>query len=53
MFGLLKSITDLTVDVVTVVAAPVEIVVDLAGAAVRPIAEVAKELTDEIKSLKD
>lgn len=53
MFGLLKSVVDLTADVVTVVAKPVEMVVDLTGAAVKPIAEVASELADEVKRLKD
>lgn len=53
MFGLLKSITDLATDVATVVVAPVAVVADLAGAAVKPIAEAAKELADDVKSLKD
>lgn len=53
MFGLLKSVVDLATDVATVVVAPVEMVVDLTGAAVKPIAEVAKELAKDVKSLKD
>lgn len=53
MFGLLKSITELATDVVKVVATPVEMVVDLAGAVVKPIAEVARDLKDDIKSLKE
>ena len=53
MFGLFKSVADLAVDVVKVAAAPVEIVADLAGAAVKPIAEVAKDLVADVKSLKD
>ncbi len=53
MFGLFKSITDLATDVATVALAPVAIVADLAGAAVKPMAEVAKELADDVKSLKD
>jgi hypothetical protein len=53
MFGLLNSVVSLASDVVKVVIAPVEMAVDLAGAAVKPIAEVAKELTKDIKSLKD
>lgn len=53
MFGLLKSVVDLTADVVKVVAAPVEIAADLAGAVVKPLAEVASELVDEVKRLKD
>lgn len=53
MFGLLKSLTDLATDVVTVVTAPIEIVVDLAGAAAKPFAEAAKDLAADVKSLKD
>lgn len=53
MFGLFNSLTELAADVVKVVVAPVEIVVDLADAAVKPVAEVAQELANEIKSLKD
>lgn len=53
MFGLLKSVVSLATDVVQVVAAPVEIVTNLAGAAVKPIAEVAKDLVADVKSLKD
>jgi len=53
MFSLLKSVVELTTDVVKVVAAPVEMAVDLADAAVKPLVEVAKDLTDEIKQLKD
>jgi diacylglycerol kinase len=43
----------LTSDVVKVTLAPVEIAVDLAGAAIKPLAEVAKDLTNDVKSLKD
>lgn len=53
MFGLLESAVDLATDVATVVTKPVEMVVDLAGAAVKPVAEVAKELANDVKSLKD
>ena len=53
MFSLLKSVVELTTDVVKVVATPVEMVVDLADAAVKPLAEVADDLKNEIKSLKD
>ena len=53
MFGLLKSVVDLATDVVKVAAAPVEIVTDLAGAAIKPVAEVAKDLVADVKSLKD
>lgn len=53
MFGLLKSVTDLAADVTKVVVAPVEVVVDLAGAVVKPVAEAAEEIVEEVKSLKD
>jgi len=53
MFGLLKSVVDLAGDVATVVTKPVEAVVDLADAAIKPVAEVAKELAKDVKSLKD
>jgi diacylglycerol kinase len=53
MFGLFDSVVDLVSDVAKVVIAPVEIAVDLAGAAVKPLAEVAKDLANEVKSLKD
>lgn len=53
MFGLLTSLTGLATDAARVVIAPVEIAVDLAGAAVKPVAEVAKTLVADVKSLKD
>ena len=53
MFGLLKSVVDLAVNVVEVVVTPVEMVVDLAGAAVKPLAEVTRDLKADVKSLKD
>lgn len=46
MCGLLKSVIDLTVDGANVVTAPVQAVVDLADAAVKPFAEIAKDLSD-------
>lgn len=49
MFGLFKSVADLACDVVKVAVASVEIVADLAGAAV----EVAKDVVADGKSLKD
>lgn len=52
MFSLFKSVVDLAADVAQVVVAPVEIVSDLAGAAVKPVAEVAKDLIADVKSLK-
>jgi len=53
MFGLLKSVADLATDVATVVTKPVEMAVDLTGAAIKPVAEVAKELAKDVKSIKD
>src|SRR5450830_2081938 len=53
MFGLLNSVVNLAADVVTVAVAPVEIVVNLAGAAAKPVAEAAKELVKDVKSIVD
>lgn len=53
MFGLLKSVVDLVTDAAAVVVAPVEMAVDLADAAVKPVADAAKELAKDVKSLKD
>ena len=47
------SVIGLTKDVFEVVTTPVEIAVDLADAAIKPMAEAAKEIKDDIKSLKD
>lgn len=52
MFGLLKSLTELAIDVATVATKPVEVVVDLADAAIKPIAEAAKDIADDVKSIK-
>lgn len=51
--GLFNSLVELTTDALKAVAAPVEISVDLADAVVKPLAKVAKELADDVKSLKD
>ena len=53
MFGLLNSVLDLAGDVVTIVTKPIEAAVDLAGAAVKPLAEAAKDIANDIKSIKD
>lgn len=53
MFSLLKSVTELVEDTAKVVLTPVEMVVDLADAAVKPLSEVAQELAKDVKSLKD
>lgn len=47
------SVIVLTKDVFEVVTTPVEIAVDLADAIVKPMAEAAKEMKDDVKSLKD
>ena len=49
-----KSLFELTKDVVDVVTAPVEVVLDIADAAVKPIAEAARDIVVEVKDeLKD
>ncbi|OIJ41096.1 hypothetical protein [Massilia timonae] len=53
MVGLFKSVTNFAADVTTLVVAPVAVAVDLAGAVVKPVAEVAQDLASEVKSLKD
>lgn len=53
MFGLFNSVVGLATDAAKVALAPVEIALDLAGAAVKPLAEVAAVLVDDVKSLKD
>jgi hypothetical protein len=53
MFGLLNSVIDLATNTATVVLKPVEIAVDLTNAAVKPLAEVAKDVADEVKKLGD
>lgn len=51
--GIFDSLTDLTKDVFEVVSAPIEVVVDIADASIKPIADAAKEIKDEVKTLKD
>lgn len=53
MFGIFDSVFELAKDVTKIVVAPVEMVADLAGAAVKPLAEVAEDLVKDIKSLKE
>lgn len=53
MFGLFNSVVDLVADVATIAAAPVKVAVDVAGAVVKPIAQVAEEISKDISSLKD
>lgn len=49
MFGLIDSLVDLTVDVARIATAPVEVVVDLTGQVVKPVAEVAQDIVDAVK----
>lgn len=51
--SIFDSVIGLTKDVFEVVTTPVEIAVDLADAIVKPIAQAAKEIKDDVKSLKD
>lgn len=51
--GLFDSLVELTTNTVKVVAAPVEVVAELANAAVKPIAEAAEEIVEDVKSIKD
>ena len=48
--GLFDSLFDLASDVVKIVVTPVDLVVSVAGAITKPIAEVTKTLADDIKS---
>lgn len=51
MFGLLKSLGDLAVNVADVALTPVEMAVDLANAVVQPLADAAETLRDDVKGL--
>ena len=53
MFGLMKSLGGLAADVAQVIVAPAEMAADVAASAVKPVAEVAKELVAALKSPKD
>ena len=53
MFSIFESAVDLAVDAARIVTAPAEIAIDLADAALKPVAEVAQELVADVKSLKD
>ena len=53
MFDLLKSAGVLAADAAAVVLTPVRVVVDLAAAAVHPVAEVAKEMAEAAKRGND
>ena len=51
MFGFLESVSNLTSNVLDVALAPVQMTVDLATAATQPLADAAKELVSDVKSL--
>ncbi len=47
--GLFKSLLELTEDVVAIATAPIEVAVDVARAATKPVADAAKEITAEMR----
>lgn len=51
MFGLFKSVADLTGSVIDIVKAPVEVALDVTKAVVKPVADIANEIVDEIKEI--
>lgn len=51
MFGLFESVFDLATNVTQVILAPVEGVLVVANAAVKPLADGAKELVKDTKDL--
>jgi len=53
MFGLFDSLAELTTNVVKVATAPIEVAVDLTNAVVKPMAEAAQFITEDIKSIND
>jgi hypothetical protein len=53
MFGILQSIGELAADTAKLVAAPVKATVDLTDAVVKPVAEFAGDLADQVAKLKD
>lgn len=48
--SMFKSLIELATNVVKIVAAPVEIALDLTRAATQPIAEAAREVVAEVKN---
>lgn len=50
MFG---SLFEIVKDTTRIVTAPVEMVVDIVSIPVKEVAEVAQDLVEEVKSLKD
>lgn len=51
MFGLLDSLVGLTKNVVEVVAAPVTIAATLAQKATEPLADAARDIVEDVKSI--
>lgn len=51
--GLFDSLTDLTKNVVDIVKAPVEIAVDVAKGATKPMADMANEVVEDVKKEVD
>lgn len=49
--GLFDSLVDLAASAVTIAVKPVEIVADVAGAVVKPLADGATALAEEVKDL--
>ncbi len=52
MFKLINDIADVTKDAITIVTAPVRIVVNVAGQVVKPVAEALDEAADDLKDDK-
>ena len=50
MFGLLKSVTDLAIDVTKIATAPVEIAIEVVKAPVSEVAKVAESLVSDVKN---
>lgn len=51
--GLLGSLSDLVDDALRIVSAPVDVAVDLTSAVVKPLAEGAQAVVDEVKDLTE
>ena len=50
IMNIFESLISVVADVATIVGKPVEIVLEVAGAVTKPVAEVVTELTDDIKA---
>lgn len=51
--GIFDSVMELTKDVFEVAVTPIEMAVDVADAVVKPMAQAAQEIKNDIKLLKD